>query len=295
MSEAIQPGSDIAAPAAGVETPSGAGQAHVPADQSAGSATATTDVQTEGAGDTDADRQPRGVGKRISELLTERAYERQRAEAAERALRDALLQRGGQQDNVRQPPPVVLPPELQQYVGAPPDPSKFPGGEFDPAYVEERAFHRLKQENAKGMLAQRQAQVQQHQQREQMELGRRVNAMIEAGIKANPDFEAIALSPEVAMPPHVVRELVDCDAAHEVALYLGKNPAEARRIAGLSPSKVARELGRIEDRITAAKASSTPPTAAPSPPRTVRGAATAGKPSLDTMSVADIQKLLNGG
>lgn len=275
MSEALEPGSDSAAPAAGVPIPTDAGQASGAADQNAGSATADDHgATTEGASDTEAQQPPRGVGKRISELLTERAYERQRAEAAERALRDALLQRNGQQDNVRQPPPAELPPEIQRQLGAPPDPSKFPAGEFDPAYAEERAFYRLKQEQARAFVAHRTAQAQQQQQQSQHQLATRVAQFLDEG-SSNPDFpdfDEVVRSDSLAMPPHVVRELADLDKPAAVAYWLGKNPAEAKRIAGLGPTGVARELGRIEARLSVPPTPAPQLTAAPEPPpRAVRG------------------------
>ena len=296
MSETSQPGAD-GTPAVDVAAPTDAGQSVAPAENAAPAPAEDDDAQDTDAGDTG--NRPRGTGRRVSELLQDRAYERQaraQAEARAEALAERLaqIQQGSGQQASKPSGPATLPPDLAQYVGSPPDPSQFPGLEFDPAYPAEVAFHRLKLENAKAELARRETQAKQQQQTQTAQMQDRIGQMFEKGRQAYSDFEAVVTADNVPMPPHVVRELADLDAPADVAYWLAKNPQDAARIAKLDGRGVVRELARIEGRLAASVAPPPQPTAAPPPPRTVRGAGNSGVKSLDAMSVADFQKSLYG-
>ncbi len=298
MSETTQPGASDGAPAEAVETPIDAGQSVAPAEQNAASAPAEDDnAQDDDAGDTG--QRPRGTGRRVSELLQDRAYERQaraQAEARAEALAAQLVQfqQGGGQQAAKPSGPAALPPDLAAQVGSPPDPSQFAAGEFDPAYAEERALYRFKTEQAKAYAQQREVQAKQHQQQAATQMQQRLGQMFEKGRETFSDFEAVVTAADVPMPEHVVREIADLDAPAAVAYWLAKNPQDAARIAKLDGRGVARELGRIEGRLAASAAPSPQPTAAPPPPRNVRGVGSSGVKSLDAMSVSDFQKAIYG-
>jgi hypothetical protein len=66
-----------------------------------------------------------------------------------------------------------------------------------------------------------------------------------------PDFEAVAYSDEVPVSATMRECILSSDVGAELAYYLGKNPAEAERIAGLEGLAAARAMGRIEARIEA--------------------------------------------
>lgn len=55
------------------------------------------------------------------------------------------------------------------------------------------------------------------------------------------------------IPQHVGLMIVESDQAADVAYFLGKNPAVARQIAEMNPVQAARELGRIEAKLTLPK------------------------------------------
>ena len=86
------------------------------------------------------------------------------------------------------------------------------------------------------------------------------------------DFEQVAYNPRLPITTVMAETIQASDVGPEVAYYLGSNPKEADRIAKLSPFMQAKEIGKIE-----AKLSENPPvkksSSAPAPiqPVTPRG------------------------
>jgi len=72
------------------------------------------------------------------------------------------------------------------------------------------------------------------------------------------DFNELVLDKELKISEAMVEAILFSDTAEDVLYYLGKHPEEAADIAGLSPLKVAHELGKIEAKINAPPP--TPPT-----------------------------------
>lgn len=60
-----------------------------------------------------------------------------------------------------------------------------------------------------------------------------------------PDYDDV-LDQDLAISRPMMESILDSDVGPEIAYYLGKNPAEAQRIAGLGPIAAAREIGKIE-------------------------------------------------
>jgi len=94
------------------------------------------------------------------------------------------------------------------------------------------------------------------------------------------DFEQVAYNPNLPVTDVMAQTIQASDIGPDVIYYLGSNPKEAQRIAQMSPFMQAKEIGRIE-----AKLSDSPPTrrtsTAPAPiaPVTAR---TKGTPAYDT-------------
>ena len=94
------------------------------------------------------------------------------------------------------------------------------------------------------------------------------------------DFEQVAYNPQLRITDVMAQTIQASDIGPELAYHLGSNPKEADRISRLSPFLQAKEIGKIE-----AKLSANPPmpktTSAPTPitPVTAR---TSGSPSYDT-------------
>ncbi len=88
---------------------------------------------------------------------------------------------------------------------------------------------------------------------------RKISKQYEASAEKHEDFEEIALNPSLPINQTVVDAAMGDNFA-EILYALGKNPDEAARIASLPPLQAAREIGKIEAKITA-----TPPKPKPKP------------------------------
>lgn len=97
------------------------------------------------------------------------------------------------------------------------------------------------------------------------------------------DYDAITRNPNVAITPAMAEVIHDSDVGPDVAYHLGKNPAEAARIASLPAHLQAREIGRIEERLSAPKPSRKVP-AAPVQPVSAIAAGGVKDPSAMTMT-----------
>jgi hypothetical protein len=146
------------------------------------------------------------------------------------------------------------------------------------AYAEALALRK-----AEELLAQREVQKQQAQI---------VEAYGEAEEKARDkydDFEEVVYNPKLRITNAMAEAIQSSDTGPDLAYWLGSNPKEAERIANLSPLMQAKEIGRIE-----AKLSDNPPvkktTSAPTPisPVTARSS---GSPSHDTTDPRSIKTM----
>ena len=231
----------------------------------AAEATETLADDPSAAEDAEAPKPKRDPQERINKAVkAQREAEREAQYWREQATR--AQPPAPQPTQQAQPVSEPLPPDLAQAVGNAPNPADFPAGEYDPNFIREQVRHDMRADQARQIVQQRQGQQRQAAQQFQQ----RIAAINDAGSAAYDDFAEVAH--RVPMPQHVVGVLAECDAPHEVAYFLGKNPKEAARIAGLSPIAVARELTKIE-----AKLASPPPPAptnAPAPPPTLRARGT---------------------
>lgn len=64
-----------------------------------------------------------------------------------------------------------------------------------------------------------------------------------------PDFDAVAHNPSLPVTPVMADAIRESPRGGEIAYFLGKNPAEAARIAGLPPVSQATAIARLEARI----------------------------------------------
>lgn len=103
------------------------------------------------------------------------------------------------------------------------------------------------------------------------------------------DFEQVAYNPNLRITNVMAETIQASDVGPDVAYYLGSNPKEADRISRLSPYLQAKEIGRIEAKLT----SEPPPkktSSAPSPisPVTAR---TTGSPTYDTTDPRSVKTM----
>lgn len=103
------------------------------------------------------------------------------------------------------------------------------------------------------------------------------------------DFEQVAYNPRIPITEVMAQTIQLSDVGPDIAYYLGSNPKEAERISRLSPLVQAKEIGKIETRL-----SDNPPvkktTTAPAPiaPVTPRGS---GSPAYDTTDPRSIKTM----
>ncbi|MGL4757004.1 MAG: hypothetical protein ACRCXB_32035 [Aeromonadaceae bacterium] len=118
------------------------------------------------------------------------------------------------------------------------------------------------------------------------------------------DFDQVAYNPRLRITDEMAETIKSSDKGPDLAYWLGSNPKEADRISRLSPLMQAREIGKIEAKITA-EPSQKKSSSAPDPirPGTARAANpgvidTTDPRSVKTMSVsewiaADRQRQIN--
>jgi hypothetical protein len=63
------------------------------------------------------------------------------------------------------------------------------------------------------------------------------------------DFDEVVFDEKLPVSAAMAEAMQESDVGPDIAYWLGKNPAETKRIAGLSAIAQAREIGRIEARI----------------------------------------------
>ena len=137
------------------------------------------------------------------------------------------------------------------------------------AYADALAYQKAEELIAKRESAKRQSQVlESYHDKEE-----------EARTKYD-DFEQVAYNPKLPITDVMAETIQSSDVGPELAYYLGSNPKEADRISRMTPFMQAKEIGKIEGKL-----SDNPPvkrtTSAPAPisPVTARSS---GSPAFDT-------------
>lgn len=111
--------------------------------------------------------------------------------------------------------------------------------------------------------------------------------------KTKPDAAAVIANPALPITDAMTEVITASERGPELAYHLGTNPAEAARIARLSPAQQAAALGRIEAGLSAPAPKLKPkpkPTNAPEPPNPVGGGGAAPGINLETCSLDDYLK-----
>lgn len=120
------------------------------------------------------------------------------------------------------------------------------------------------------------------------------NAKVEAARERIPDMDTVlAEFANLPVSEYAAEIISESDKAAEISYFLAKNPAEARRIASLTPHKQAYELARIETRVSQAQPRKT--SNAPPPVPMIGAASSPSAPTLQAASVSDIAKMLGYG
>lgn len=135
------------------------------------------------------------------------------------------------------------------------NPDDYEGGEYDPRYIAAVAKAEIQAELRAERLAQDQAVESEMAEQRRAEVQAK---MAEARVRY-PDFDAVAFNQNLPITEVMAEVISESDKAADLAYYLGKNPAIAAKVAGMSPLAAARELGRIESTLSAPKKMSSAP------------------------------------
>lgn len=125
--------------------------------------------------------------------------------------------------------------------------------------------------------------------RRQAELKSAYHEREEAALDKYPDFEQVAYNPKLPITDVMAEAIQASEIGPEIAYWLGSNPKEADRIARLSPTLQAMEIGDIKAKLAAAppvKKTTTAP--APITPVTARAS---GAPSFDTTDPRSVKAM----
>lgn len=120
------------------------------------------------------------------------------------------------------PVPVVKLPPIDQF-------------ETVDAYAEARAIQLIEQRE---------------QHREQTKVLEGYNEREEVAREKFDDFEQVAYNPSLKITQVMAQTIQSSDVGPEVAYYLGTNPKEAERISRLAPLLQAREIGKLEVKVS---------------------------------------------
>lgn len=246
----------------GVDVPAPEQPKAEPETQEAAAEPADAEIETPAAEGDDA--QPPKVKKTAQERIDELT----------RARREAEREAAHWRKLAEQASPAKAAEESVEAGDGAPDPDTFDYGEADPKYIAALVAHETK----KAIDADRLDRAQSEQDQAQARVW---EAAHEAARAKFADFDEVVMESAKRNEWPLSREMyasaMEAESPGDVLHHLATNPGEARRIAALSPLSQAREIGKLEARLTEPAASTAPKpktaTDAPIPPETgARGA-----------------------
>jgi hypothetical protein len=188
-----------------------------------------------------------GFQRRIAELVEQRNEERRAREATERRLDQLVEMMASQREAPPAPKAPEAPPTLEQH--------GYDEKQYQTALLE-YAKAEARREAQEALKADRAAQ--------QAEARQATFKTREAEfLKATPDYQAVVYDPTAPISPTMAEIIAESDVGPQLAYHLAKNRDVARSIYNLPPTAAARELGRIEARLSQPKE---PPRTSSAPP-----------------------------
>src|SRR5690242_4173920 len=236
----------------------------------------------------DEPKKAKGVQKRIDELVNQREDNRRRAEAAEARLDRAL--KALEQTSVKEAKPEIKK-ETEEDAPRKPVKSDFTDPDaYDTAvenYVSERASWIARREVNRTLAEERQKSAEQQLVEQQKKLYSSYAEKISKARQKYSDFDQVAESP-VQITQSMANAIVTYEDGTDLQYYLGKNPAEATRIASLPVERQLMELGVIAAGLKQ-PAQKAPVSQAPSPGKPIK---TSGEiePALDDLPMEEYAK-----
>lgn len=206
-----------------------------------------------------------GYQRRIDELVREREYER----AEKQRLHDLLAkqtQQASQPEKAQQPAQGNAEPQIEDFDKYEKYIAAYARWEAKAVYDEQRRIE-LEQRQKEQEETQKKTTIEeQHKQIEQQQAS--LTKMTAEAQKKYADFYETVFEQDpatVPISPIVAQAIIGQKDGYEVAYFLGKNPAEAQRIAQLSPIEQLVEFGSIKASLKAKQS------AAPAPISPVSG------------------------
>jgi hypothetical protein len=196
-----------------------------------------------------------GVQKRIDELVRQREEER-----AEKLRLLAIIE--GQS----KPKPEVKPEAEEDPAPQRPDRAAY----TDPAayesaladYADAKAAWSAKTAVREALAEEGRKRQEEAARQAQTAAQEAYNARVSKTAEKYADYKAVAESPDVQVSMPMAQAILQSEHGPDIQYYLGKNPAEAKRISSLHPLQQLVELGTIVAKLTATT-SETPAPAAP--------------------------------
>ncbi|ATS39256.1 MULTISPECIES: hypothetical protein [Xanthomonas] len=215
--------------------------------------------------DAPAQRQNKGVGKRINELTREKYEALRRAEAAERRAQE-LEQQGQPHATGKDPVQSDSRPTLDQF--------NYDQDAYLEALTDWRVSQRLNERDSQQQVQQKRHQEQERQREFQGRL-----ASFEA---ENPGKWEAATKAPINFTEPMLEVIASSEVGPSIAVYLAENLDRADEISRMTPYAQAAALGRIEASVSAPKPPQIPPhpktvTKAPAVVPTIHGTAVAKK------------------
>jgi len=166
------------------------------------------------------------------------------------------------QSQPKEPEPAIVPdtgePRLEQY------------DDYDD-YIIAKTTHQIEQ---KQQVKDQQREAEQAQQAAAQHAQEFQQHLTDARVKYN-DFDEVAFNPNIPYSEAMTDLVMTSEQGSDIAYYLGQHPEDAQRIARLSDRDAAREIGRLEVRVSIPQPKTI--SNAPEPPSTVGSKEVIGK------------------
>jgi hypothetical protein len=168
------------------------------------------------------------VQKRITKL--ERKMERQRIESETRVK---ILS-----EQQQQPAPKAVKPKAEDFEDY---------GEFLEVLADYKADEKISQREAE----RQQAEAEKSQKAEIERQSERRRSLMESGELKYEDFEDVVNTSKLRIAEPAYLAILESEISADLVYHLAKDPVEAERIANLSPYAQAKEIGKIEEKLSA--------------------------------------------
>ena len=117
-------------------------------------------------------------------------------------------------------------------------------------YLEALAEYKADQKFAELTQKQKDAERETKYKSEVERQNERKSEMIQTGERKYDDFEEVVANARTEISEPAYLSILETENAADIVYHLAKNPAEADRIASLSPYAQAKEIGKLEDKLS---------------------------------------------